>query len=94
SAIELPAQILGSNTIEAYVGCAHEPERRSTWVTKFVNLWAMEWTITYYSEAVRLTIDGWPVGIRAGYAHITERIERFGPNLGKRLREVRHEDPR
>lgn len=42
----------------------------------------MAWQITYYSEAVRKTIDNWPVGIRAVYAKLTERIKNFGPNLG------------
>lgn len=45
----------------------------------------MDWTITYYSETVRLAIEAWPVGIRASYARITERIEVFGPNLGMPL---------
>lgn len=40
------------------------------------------WTIHYYSESVRLGIAAWPVGIRAVYARITERMEAFGPNLG------------
>jgi phage-related protein len=43
----------------------------------------MEWTIVYYSEKVRLAIDGWPVGIRAFYARVTERIKINGPNLGE-----------
>jgi phage-related protein len=45
----------------------------------------MSWTISYYSEAVRLTVDAWPVGIRAVYARITERMQSFGPNLGMPL---------
>lgn len=28
------------------------------------------------------TIEEWPVGIRAYYVRITERIQTFGPNLG------------
>ncbi len=27
-------------------------------------------------------INDWPVGIRAFYARVTERMETFGPNLG------------
>jgi phage-related protein len=42
----------------------------------------MPWEIQYYSEAVRRDIEAWPVGIRAMYARITERMEVFGPHLG------------
>ncbi len=42
----------------------------------------MEWQITYYSENVRQIIGSWPVGIRAFYARLTERIKLHGPNLG------------
>jgi len=42
----------------------------------------MKWQITYYSEDVRKVIDSWPVGIRAVYAKLTERIKLYGPNLG------------
>jgi phage-related protein len=42
----------------------------------------MPWEIQYYSEAVRREIEAWPVGIRAMYARITERMEVFGPPLG------------
>ena len=42
----------------------------------------MEWQITYYSESVYKNIDNWPVGIRAFYAKVTERIKVYGPNLG------------
>ena len=42
----------------------------------------MRWTIEYYSEAVMAVIEAWPVGIRAVYARITERMGVFGPNLG------------
>jgi len=41
-----------------------------------------EWRITYYNEAVRASIEAWPVGTRAVYARITERIQALGPNLG------------
>ena len=43
---------------------------------------SMGWQITYYSENVRKIIDSWPVGIRAFYARLTERIKLYGPNLG------------
>lgn len=42
----------------------------------------MIWTITYYNATVQAEIDAWPVGIRAYYARITERIEQHGPNPG------------
>jgi phage-related protein len=42
----------------------------------------MNWEIEYYNEKVRASINEWPVGIRAVYARITERICQFGPNLG------------
>jgi phage-related protein len=42
----------------------------------------MPWEIQYYSEPVRREIEAWPVGIRAMYARITERMEGFGPDLG------------
>ena len=42
----------------------------------------MAWTIIYYSDAVQQEIDRWPVGIRAVYARITERMVVFGPHLG------------
>jgi hypothetical protein len=42
----------------------------------------MQWKIEYYSEKVQLTVDAWPVGIRAFYARITERMKIYGPNLG------------
>jgi phage-related protein len=42
----------------------------------------MEWQIRYFNEKVRNGIEQWPVGIRAHYARITERMQIFGPNLG------------
>jgi phage-related protein len=42
----------------------------------------MTWTITYYSEAVRDWIDSLPVGIRAMFTRITERMMISGPSLG------------
>ncbi len=42
----------------------------------------MDWEIFYYSDEVQEMIDAWPVGIRAYYAKITERMSVFGPNLG------------
>lgn len=42
----------------------------------------MDWEIAYYSDEVQETIDAWPVGIRAYYARVTERMRGLGPNLG------------
>lgn len=42
----------------------------------------MDWDIVYYNEAVQEKVAEWPVGIRACYAHITERMCLYGPNLG------------
>jgi len=42
----------------------------------------MDWEILYYNENVQELINAWPVGIRAFYARVTERMEIFGPNLG------------
>ena len=42
----------------------------------------MDWEILYYSDEVQEMIGAWPVGIRAYYARITERMCAFGPNLG------------
>ena len=43
----------------------------------------MKWEILYYNEKVQMAIDAWPVGIRAYYARITERMIVFGPHLGE-----------
>lgn len=42
----------------------------------------MDWEILYYNKNVQGLINDWPVGIRAFYARVTERMEVFGPNLG------------
>ncbi len=42
----------------------------------------MDWEILYYNEDVQEVVNTWPVGIRAYYARITERMQSFGPNLG------------
>lgn len=57
----------------------------------------MDWEILYYNEDVQEAINDWPVGIRAFYARVTERMITFGPNLempftrsmGKGLFEIR-----
>lgn len=42
----------------------------------------MSWQIVYYSDALWQWIDELPVGMRASYARITERMAIFGPSLG------------
>ena len=42
----------------------------------------MKWAVKYYNEDVQAAINAWPVGIRACYARLTERIKIYGPNLG------------
>jgi hypothetical protein len=47
----------------------------------------MAWQIDYYDEDVQESIARWPVGIRAYYARIVERIMTFGPNMAHIKRE-------
>lgn len=56
-----------------------------TRINVFVNMYAMQWAIEYYSEKVRLNVDDWPLGVRAFYTRITERMKIAGPNLGMPL---------
>lgn len=42
----------------------------------------MDWQITYYNDKLVSWIDKMPIGMRAYYARITERILIYGPNLG------------
>jgi phage-related protein len=42
----------------------------------------MEWEIVYFNESVQKAISVMPPGIRASYIHLTERMLKFGPNLG------------
>ena len=42
----------------------------------------MQWHIRYFNAKVRNGIEQWPLGIRAHYARITEKMQAFGPNLG------------
>ncbi len=42
----------------------------------------MDWEILYYNEDVQEALNDWPVGVRAFYARVTERMSTFGPNLG------------
>ena len=41
-----------------------------------------DWEIIHYGDEVQETIGAWPVGVRAYYARLTERMRVFGPNLG------------
>lgn len=42
----------------------------------------MKWRITYHSDKLINWIDKMPLGMRAYYARLTERMITFGPNLG------------
>ncbi len=42
----------------------------------------MAYLIEFFNEAVEAEIMAWPVGIRASFTRITERITEYGPNLG------------
>lgn len=42
----------------------------------------MNWTITYYSEAVQTGILSLPPGLLARYLRYTDRMETYGPDLG------------
>ena len=42
----------------------------------------MSYTIEFYSEAVKDEILDWPVGIRASFTRIAERMTEYGSNLG------------
>jgi len=42
----------------------------------------VDWKIIYYSDSVMQFVDTLPVGIRACYARIAERMVIHGPNLG------------
>lgn len=42
----------------------------------------MNWTITYYSEAVQQQILSMPAGFLARYLRYTDRMGVFGPDLG------------
>ena len=55
---------------------------RLSLVNRYVNMQPMDWEIVYYSEAVREWVNDLPVGVRAYYARITERMVKLGPHLG------------
>ena len=42
----------------------------------------MNWTITYYSDALQAEILALPAGILARYLRYAERMEVYGPDLG------------
>lgn len=52
----------------------------------------MKWQITYHSEKVRSWVDKMPIGMRAYYARITERLVKMGPNLGMPFTRVIEKD--
>ena len=43
----------------------------------------MNYQLDYYSESVRLEVDGLPVTLRARYALLTQRMMVYGPHLGE-----------
>ena len=43
----------------------------------------MEWKITFFSAKVEEQTLKFPVGVLANFLHISEMIEKLGPNLGK-----------
>ena len=42
----------------------------------------MVWKIVYYSEALQKEIMDFPIGIKARYIHLTDRMQIHGANLG------------
>jgi phage-related protein len=42
----------------------------------------MEWEIVYYNDEIQDAIMALPAGIQARYIHLTERMMKFGPDLG------------
>lgn len=42
----------------------------------------MAYQIEFFNDAVQAEILGWPVGIRASFTRIAERMVEHGPNLG------------
>ena len=48
----------------------------------FAYIYKMKFEITYYSEILQQDILRFPSGIRARYFLLTDRMEKFGPNLG------------
>lgn len=42
----------------------------------------MSYVIEFFNESVAAEIMAWPVGIRASFTRIAERMVEYGPNLG------------
>ncbi|MBF0624888.1 MAG: type II toxin-antitoxin system RelE/ParE family toxin [Magnetococcales bacterium] len=42
----------------------------------------MEWAIEFFSAEVKREIDAWPLGIRAVFVRVAQRMQSHGPNLG------------
>lgn len=42
----------------------------------------MNWTITYYNESVQKEILAMPAGFLGRYLRYTDRMEKYGPDLG------------
>ncbi len=43
----------------------------------------MRWTIVYFDADVQTTIDALPAGLRARFLHLIQRMQTFGPHLGR-----------
>jgi len=42
----------------------------------------MNYTLEFFAPEVKADILAWPVGIRAGFFRIADRMREFGPDLG------------
>ena len=40
------------------------------------------WRLEFYSAAVAEVVEGWPIGVRAGFLRIADAMISFGPDLG------------
>lgn len=52
-------------------------------VNKYVNNCCMNYSITYYSEAVQAGVLSLPPALLARYFSLTDRMETYGANLGE-----------
>ena len=52
----------------------------------------MDWDIKYHDEELQAEVLALPAGILARYFHCTDRMLKFGPDLGKRMKEWKNAD--
>jgi phage-related protein len=52
-----------------------------TKVSKFANLFIINYTIEYFHSRVKAEIESWPDDLLADYARLVELLMEFGPNL-------------